>query len=68
MTVETELAALTAQTTALLDVFSQQKASVDGLITNAILASQNSSTGIIASLTASLINSQALIVGLVTKK
>jgi hypothetical protein len=68
MTVETEIANLTTQTTALLDVVNQQRSSVDGIITGAISAAQLATSGQINTLTATLIDTQALLIRLITTK
>jgi hypothetical protein len=62
MTVELEIAALTTQTTQLLDVVSQISASVNTQIAAAVLASVNASQIPLVNMATSLILTQAMLI------
>ena len=65
MTIATAIADLTAEHTTLLGVFTTQKSSVDTLIANAVIVSENASQIPLAAIATNLITTQALMVTLI---
>ena len=68
MSIETSIDALTEQTSGLLDVCVGLKNSTSQLIADAVLVSQNAALVPLVSMAVNLIDTQTLLVSLITRK